>query len=179
MVLTVGHSTRPLGEFIDLLRHHGVTLVVDVRTIPRSRHNPQYNIETLPAALAEAGIEYRHLPRLGGLRRTRRDSPNTAWRNASFRGFADYMQTDDFEAGLQELLDLTRRAQVALMCAEAVPWRCHRSLIADALQARGVQVAHVLGSEAPRPHTLSVIARVDGTRVTYPGQGGDHGSLDS
>src|SRR5512135_3608136 len=127
-IFTIGHSTRTLEQFIELLQSHGVTLVADVRTVPRSRHNPQFNREALPGALAAAGIGYRHLPALGGLRRTVLDSPNMGWRNASFRGFADYMQTAEFAAGLEELLDLAQEGPVAILCAEAVPWRCHRSL---------------------------------------------------
>lgn len=169
-VFTVGHSTRTLGEFVELLRAHGVTQLVDVRTVPRSRHNPQFNQETLPPALQDAGIGYVHLPGLGGLRHTRADSPNKAWRNASFRGFADYMQTPEFEAGLAQLLDLAPRGQIVLMCAEAVPWRCHRSLIADALAARGIAVEHITGPGHRRPHSLTPWAHVEGKHVTYPAE---------
>ncbi len=167
-VFTIGHSTRPLTELIELLRAHGVTQVVDVRTVPRSRRNPQFSQETLPQALQDAGIGYIHLPDLGGLRHTRADSPNKAWRNASFRGFADYMQTPQFEDGLAQLLDLAARGQIVLMCAEAVPWRCHRSLIADALAVRGIAVEHITGPGHRRPHGLTPWAHVDGKRVTYP-----------
>src|ERR1700751_4108398 len=135
-VLTVGHSTRPLGEFIELLRAHGVTRVVDVRTVPRSARTPQFNKTSLPRSLKQAGIGYVHMPGLGGLRHPRRDSINTGWRNASFRGYADYMQTAEFENNLGRLIEIARLDQSATMCAEAVPWRCHRSLIADALTAR-------------------------------------------
>jgi uncharacterized protein (DUF488 family) len=145
-----------------------VTLVADVRTIPRSRHNPQFNRDTLPAALAAAGIEYRHLPALGGLRRTNPASPNAGWRNASFRGFADYMQTTEFVAGLDELLSLAQQWRVAIMCAEAVPWRCHRSLIADALFARGIPVEHIISPGHTQAHQLTPFACVEGTQVTYP-----------
>jgi uncharacterized protein (DUF488 family) len=173
-IFTIGHSTRPLEQFIALLQALGVTLVADVRTIPRSRHNPQFNRDTLPAALAAAGIEYRHLPALGGLRRTSPASPNAGWRNASFRGFADYMQTTEFVAGLNALLSLAQQWRVAIMCAEAVPWRCHRSLIADALFARGIPVEHIISAGHTQPHQLTPFACVDGTQVTYPatvGQG--------
>ena len=172
LVLTIGHSTRPLGTFLDLLRAHGVERLVDVRTVPRSRHNPQFNREALPAALRAAGIRYLHMAELGGLRHARADSRNTAWRNASFRGFADYMQTPEFAAGVEALLELAGRERIALMCAEAVPWRCHRSLIADALVARGVRVEHIASAKRARPHTLTPWARVRGTRVTYPGEAG-------
>ena len=168
VILTVGHSTRSLDEFIALLRAHGVTLLADVRTVPRSRRNPQFNRDTLPAALAAAGIAYRHLPGLGGLRRPRPDSTNLAWDNEGFRGFADYMGTPEFEAALAEVLELARRARMAVMCAEAVPWRCHRSLIADALVARGVYVEHILGPARRQPHALTRFARIEGGRVVYP-----------
>jgi uncharacterized protein (DUF488 family) len=171
-VLSVGHSTRPLEAFMGMLRAHGVQRVVDVRTVPRSRHNPQFDRDTLPAALRAAGIGYVHLPALGGLRHARPDSRNTAWRNASFRGFADYMQTPEFAAGLEALLALAARERVALMCAEAVPWRCHRSLIADALAARRIRVEHITSATRARPHALTPWARVRGGRVTYPGEPG-------
>lgn len=169
-VLTVGHSTRSLEAFADLLRAHGIEQVVDVRTVPRSRRNPQFNRETLPAALAAYGIGYTHLPSLGGLRHPHADSPNTAWRNLSFRGYADYMATPEFAAGLDALLALTQasRQHVAIMCAEAVPWRCHRSLIADALLVRGVPVEDILGATRRQPHRLTPFARVEGMRITYP-----------
>ena len=178
-VRTVGHSTRTLEELVSLLKEHGVTRLVDVRTVPRSRHNPQFNRDTLPDALRAAGIAYVHMPGLGGLRHPRADSPNTAWRNDSFRGFADYMQTPQFAISLEELMALARREPVALMCAEALPWRCHRSLIADALLARGIPVDHILGAGGPgsaRAHTLTAWARVDGDRVTYPGVISAHGA---
>jgi uncharacterized protein (DUF488 family) len=172
IVLTVGHSTRPLEEFIDVLKAHSVTRLADVRTVPRSRHNPQFNRDTLPGALERAGIGYTHLAGLGGLRRARPDSPNGGWRNASFRGYADYMQTAEFRQSLEDLLDLARRERVALMCAEAVPWRCHRSLIADALVVRGVRVEEIVGSGGCRPHALTPFAKVEGTTVTYPPEEG-------
>lgn len=166
---TIGHSTRPIEELIDLLSSFGITLLVDVRTIPRSRHNPQFNRETLPERLRRAGIAYRHEPSLGGLRRPRRDSTNLAWRNPGFRGFADYMETDEFEHGLDALEDLARRERVAVLCAEAVPWRCHRSLISDAWTARGHEARHILGAGRDQAHALSSHARIHGARVTYPG----------
>jgi uncharacterized protein (DUF488 family) len=167
-VFTLGHSTRTTDEFIRILRKYGITRLADVRTVPRSRHNPQFNRESLPEALAAAGIEYVPLPELGGFRRPVPDSPNTGWRNASFRGFADYMQTGEFRAGLEKLAALAEGATTAVMCAEAVPWRCHRSLIADALAARGVAVEDILDAEASQPHRMTPFARVNGTQVTYP-----------
>lgn len=171
VVLTIGHSTRALESFIDLLQEHGVEKVADIRTIPRSRHNPQFNRETLPDQLNVASIGYIHLPDLGGLRHAHRDSPNGGWRNASFRGFADYMQTEEFEKALKGLLQLSQGAQVALMCAEAVPWRCHRSLVADALKIRGIAVEHILSSKKRQVHKLTPWARVDGETITYPPPG--------
>lgn len=168
VVLTIGHSTLELAKFIQLLQGHGVTLLADVRTVPRSRHNPQFDRETLPGALRAAGIDYVHLPGLGGLRHARADSPNMAWRNASFRGFADYMQTDEFARNVNELIELAHEKRTALMCAEAVPWRCHRSLIADALMVRGVPVEHIMSATHGQPHAMTPWARVDGLAVTYP-----------
>jgi uncharacterized protein (DUF488 family) len=176
-VLAIGHSTRPIEELIALLRGAGVATVADVRTIPRSRANPQFEGPALARALAAAGIGYAHLPRLGGLRRARRDSPNAAWRNASFRGYADHMQTPEFEEGLCELRALAKPGPVAVICAEAVPWRCHRSLLADALAARGVVVQHIVGIGRTTPHRLTPFARVEGRRVTYPPEGAGAGSV--
>jgi uncharacterized protein (DUF488 family) len=168
VVFTIGHSTRPIETFIDILQAHGVKCLVDVRTVPRSRHNPQYNKDSLPESLAAAGIKYEHLPGLGGLRRPHRNSPNTGWRNAGFRGFADYMLTPEFEADLERLLQLAGRQGLAIMCAEAVPWRCHRSLISDALLVRGIKVEHITNARRRHEHSLTAWARVDGTRITYP-----------
>jgi len=168
-VLTIGHSTRSLEDFIDLLKTHGVKMIVDVRTVPRSRHNSQFNLEALPETLKSVRIGYEHMPGLGGLRHAQRDSPNMGWRNSSFRGFADYMQTEEFEKNLKKLIGLVRRKRICLMCAEAVPWRCHRSLIADALQVRGFSVGHIMSKREPQPHQLTPFARVDKTRITYPG----------
>jgi len=169
-VLALGHSTRPIEELLALLQGAGAVAVADVRTIPRSRANPQYEGPALARALARAGIGYVHLPRLGGLRHPRKGSENGAWRNDSFRGYADHMQTPEFESGLAELKDLAAAGPVALLCAEAVPWRCHRSLIADALLARGVVVQHVTGPGRTRPHALTPFARIEGRRVTYPAE---------
>jgi hypothetical protein len=168
VVLTIGHSTHELDAFLQLLKAHGVMRLVDVRTIPRSRYNPQFNTETLPAALRSACISYTHMAGLGGLRHTRADSPNGAWRNLSFRGFADYMQTAEFTQNLQMLIDLARQERVAVMCAEAVPWRCHRSLIADALVVQGLEVEHIMNATHCDQHTLRPWAVVKGKRITYP-----------
>ena len=169
-VLTIGHSTRTWEDFLDLLRAYRVKRVIDVRSIPRSRHNPQFNRETLSAKLRAARIGYVHLRKLGGLRHARRDSPNMGWRNASFRGFADYMQTFEFEAGLHRLIKLAGQKRSAIMCAEAVPWRCHRSLIADALTARGIQVDDIMNVKRSQVHSLIPFACVEGHRITYPDQ---------
>jgi uncharacterized protein (DUF488 family) len=169
VVYTVGHSTRSIEEFVDLLRAHGVERVIDVRSIPRSRHNPQFSRETLSRSLHNRRMRYRHLKVLGGLRHARKDSPNMGWRNASFRGFADYMQTPEFEVALAKLMALARERPSAIMCAEAVPWRCHRSLIADALTVRGVAVRHITSPTRAEPHALRDMAKVEETRITYPG----------
>lgn len=167
-VFTIGHSTRPLEEFIGFLQAYEIVHLVDVRTVPRSRHNPQYNRESLPGSLASVDIAYTHLPELGGLRRTRPDSINLGWVNESFRGFADYMQTPEFEAGLHDLIELAQQSQLAIMCAEAVPWRCHRSLIGDALLIRGFEVIDIYTKTRSEPHKLTPWASVAGTRLTYP-----------
>lgn len=179
VVFTIGHSTRPIGVFIRLLKAHGVQRVVDVRSIPRSRHNPQFNRDRLSPALHGARIHYRHMPGLGGLRRARPDSPNMGWRNASFRGYADYMQTREFEDSLKRCIRLAKQEPVALMCAEAVPWRCHRSLIADALLARGIDAREIASRIRTRPHSLTLFARVRGTQVTYPTAGTTQSSANS
>jgi len=167
-VLTIGHSTHPLDEFIALLQRHEVTLIVDVRTVPRSRHNPQFNQDTLPNALKDAGLGYVYLPGLGGWRRVQPGSPNQGWHSPGFQGFADYMLTPEFEEHLKTLIELAGQQQPALMCAEAVPWRCHRSLIADALLIRGISVSHIMDRENIRPHQLNSMARVEGMRIIYP-----------
>jgi uncharacterized protein (DUF488 family) len=176
-LLTIGHSNRPLPEFVDLLEAHRVGLLVDVRAIPRSRYNPQFNRETLADVLIAHRIAYEHLPGLGGLRHPRKDSINTGWRNDSFRGYADYMQTEEYARNLDNLVGLETSWQaptegktaVAIMCAEAVPWRCHRSLIADSLTARGIPVAHIMSASKTEPHKLTTFARIAGATVTYPG----------
>ena len=169
IVLTIGHSARTLEEFIGLLQSNGVTLVVDVRTVPRSRHNPQFNKASLPGSLKKAGLRYVHIPGLGGLRHAHhRDSINVGWRNASFRGYADYMQTPEFERSLEELIQRANQDRIALMCAEAVPWRCHRSLIADALLVHGIRVEDITSSTRRHVHTLTPFAKVQGTTITYP-----------
>ena len=166
--MTIGHSTRSVDEFVSLLSAHGVTQLVDVRTVPRSRHNPQFNADVLPAWLASAGIGYVHAPGLGGFRQTLAGSPNGGWRNLSFRGYADYMQSDDFADDLFGLIELARRDRVALMCAEAVPWRCHRSLIADALVVHGVASCEIVGAKRLQAHRLTAFANVRGVSITYP-----------
>ncbi len=167
-VCTIGHSNRPLEAFTELLRRNAVERVLDVRTSPRSRSNPQFNGEALARSLDALGIAYVHLPALGGLRRARPESPNAGWRNASFRGYADYMQTAEFAEGIGRVVEMARTAACALMCAEAVPWRCHRSLIGDALLVRGLRVEVIIGAGARKPHRLSPFARVSGTSITYP-----------
>lgn len=169
-VYTIGHSTRPIEELIGLLRDNGVTLLADIRTIPKSRRNPQYCQDALRESLSDVKIRYLALPGLGGLRRVSKDSINTAWRNASFRGYADYMQTDEFARALDELIQLSRKRVTAIMCAEAVPWRCHRSLVADALVVRGIEVLDIISATSVRPHVLRDWAHVEGTTITYPGE---------
>jgi uncharacterized protein (DUF488 family) len=167
-ILTIGHSTRTLEEFVELLEAYGVTLVLDVRSVPRSRHNPQFNKETLPSSLKKYGIKYIHMPDIGGLRRPKHDSLNLAWRNSSFRGYADYMQTKEFTDNLLKIIALVRENRLALMCAEALPWRCHRSLISDALVVRHVKVEHIIGATSLINHQLNEMAHVEGTKITYP-----------
>lgn len=170
-VWTLGHSTRPLEELVALLASFEIGVLADIRTVPRSRKNPQFNTEALPRSLASFSVEYAHLGRLGGLRHARKDSKNTGWRNENFRGYADYLLTPDFELGLAELHSLSERGRVAMMCAEAVPWRCHRSLVADVLTVRGAEVQHIMAPAKANLHVLTSFARVDGERVTYPGEG--------
>jgi uncharacterized protein (DUF488 family) len=168
-IFTVGHSTRSAEDFVALLKAHQIDLLVDVRTVPRSRHNPQFNRDTLPETLKPKGIDYLHLPALGGLRKPRADSTNSGWRNLSFRGFADYMETPEFETALARLMDAAKTRRAAIMCAEAVPWRCHRSLIGDALAARGLAVFELSSLTKAQPHRMTTFARIEGNRVTYPG----------
>ncbi len=169
-IFTIGHSTRPIEEFLAMLQAHGVRRLVDVRTVPRSRHNPQFNREDLSRALHSRRLHYRHMPGLGGLRHPRRDSINTAWRNSSFRGYADYMQTAEFGENLDVLIDLGKQEPTAAMCAEAVPWRCHRSLIADALLVRDIQVLEIVTVTRTTPLSLHAWAQVRGTSITYPAE---------
>lgn len=165
---TIGHSARPIDEFIGLLSAHRITQLVDVRTVPKSRHNPQFETHALAQSLAGAGIGYALAPGLGGFRRTSPASPNGAWRNLSFRGYADYMLTPEFDASLVAVLHLLETDRVALMCAEAVPWRCHRSLIADALWVRGHVACEISSATRLQPHKLPPFAHVEGETVTYP-----------
>lgn len=168
VLLTIGHSTRSIDSFIELLAANEVQRIIDIRTLPGSRRNPQYNREQLESSLRAAGIEYAHWKLLGGLRRPRADSPNAGWRNPSFRGFADYMQTEEFAQSIEALMKEAAGARVALMCAEAVPWRCHRSLIADALVVRGWRVEHIVGPGKTLPHAMTGWAHVEGIRLSYP-----------
>ncbi len=169
VIYTIGHSTRSLDEFIKILKAYAIRVLADIRTVPRSRHNPQYEQATLSEALRDQKIAYVHLRALGGLRHARKDSINTAWKNASFRGYADYMQTEEFAAAVDELIALSEEKTTAIMCAEAVPWRCHRSLVGDALLARGIEVMDIMGETSAKPHKFTPWARVEGTRITYPG----------
>ena len=170
-IYTIGHSTRPIEVFLRALKAFEIKIVADVRTVPRSRKNPQYEQGALGRALAEQGIEYAHLKSLGGLRHPKRDSPNTGWKNESFRGYADYMQTDEFRCGLADLICLAKDNPLAIMCAEAVPWRCHRSLIADALIVRRATVEDIMSEKRAQPHKLTPWARVNGLEITYPPHG--------
>jgi uncharacterized protein (DUF488 family) len=164
-IFTVGHSTRPAEEFVALLQGFGIELLADVRTVPRSRRNPQFEKDALREILSTHGIEYIHLPSLGGLRHPRRDSVNTGWQNASFRGYADYMQTGEFARAVQALTDLAATKRIAIMCAEAVPWRCHRSLLGDALLARGIEVIDILNRSNAQPHKLTAWAHVEAHKL--------------
>ena len=167
-IYTIGPSTRPIEEFIDLLQRNGVQMLVDVRTIPKSRHNPQYWYDALETSLEAAGISYQRLPGLGGRRRTVPDSVNTAWRNKSFQGYADHMQTEEFHEALQELISIAEQSTTAIMCSEAVPWRCHRSLVGDALLVRDIEVIDIMSATSNRPEKITAWAQVDGTTITYP-----------
>jgi len=169
-VLTIGHSTRTIEEFLAILAAHGVERLVDVRSIPKSRRVPQFNSDALAASLRGQGIEYLHLKSLGGLRHAKKDSVNLGWRNASFRGYADYMATNEFRISLEQLLKLASTKRTAIMCAEAVPWRCHRSLIGDALLARGVNVEDIMSATSRRPHELTPFAKVEGINIVYPAE---------
>lgn len=165
-VFTIGHSTLPIERFIAVLASYGIECLMDIRTVPRSRHNPQFNGDALAESLAVAGVEYVPMQALGGLRRPQKDSVNAGWRNTSFRAYADYMQTGAFHDALETLIELSREKRVAIMCAEAVPWRCHRSLVADALSVRGIPVVEILSETNHRMHKLTAFARDEGDRVT-------------
>ncbi len=167
-VYTIGHSTRTLDEFLSLLAAYNITLLVDVRTVPRSRHNPQFNKETLPDTLKPHGIKYIHMPEIGGLRHPKRDSVNLAWENLGFQGYADFMQTKEFIDSLLKIVALARENCLAIMCAEALPWRCHRSLISDALVVRHVKVLHIISATDTITHKVTEFAHVEGTKITYP-----------
>jgi uncharacterized protein (DUF488 family) len=167
-IYTIGHSTHPIEEFVDILKAHAIELVADVRTIPRSRHNPQFNSDALETSLKALGIGYAHMAGLGGLRHAKKDSPNDGWENASFRGFADYMLTEEFEESLLMLIEKAGTRKTAIMCAEAVPWRCHRSLISDALFVRGIAVLDIMSRTSAKPHSLTPWAKVHGSTIAYP-----------
>src|SRR5574337_527671 len=167
---TIGHSTRPIDEFVSLLKAHDIQQLIDVRTVPRSRHNPQFNTETLAQSLARAAIHYRHAGNLGGLRKPKKDSINMGWRNASFRGYADYMQTEEFRKALDELMVESRLQHTAIMCAEAVPWRCHRSLIADSFVMRDWEVRHIMSETKADRHRLTSFATVENGLLQYPAE---------
>ncbi|HKV01830.1 MAG TPA: DUF488 domain-containing protein [Ktedonobacteraceae bacterium] len=167
-IYTIGHSTRSIEQFLGLLKAHNIEELVDVRTVPQSRHNPQFGKEELAAALQQAGIGYMHLGKLGGLRQSSKDSINLGWQNSSFRGFADYMATPEFQQGLDELKTIAEKKRVAIMCAEAVPWRCHRSLIADALTTQGWQVLHIQSKKTASPHEPTPFLKVQDGKLTYP-----------
>ena len=167
VIWTIGHSTRPLDEFLALLAEHSIELLADVRSYPGSRKNPQYGQAALRDAVIECGLDYRWLPELGGRRKVRVDSPNSVWRNAAFRGYADYMQTAEFAAGLETLLELAQHQRTVIMCAEAVWWRCHRSMLADALKARGVHVLHIMGAGSVTEHPWTAPARIVDGKLTY------------
>lgn len=168
IVYTIGHSTRSFDELVEILDKFGVKQLVDIRTVPRSRTNPQFNQKSLEQTLPPTGIDYTHLAKLGGLRKTSQDSANQGWRNASFRGYADYMQTTEFRAGLAELTKLADDQTTAIMCAEAVPWRCHRSMVGDALLVHGYDVQDIFDIDKATPEKLTSFAQVDGTDITYP-----------
>ena len=167
-IFTVGHSTLAIEHFLSLLHAYGIKILADIRTVPRSRHNPQFNSDALAPTVKREHIEYVPLSALGGLRHVRKDSPNMGWRNDSFRGYADYMQTRAFEEGLETLIQMSRGERTAIMCAEAVPWRCHRSLVADALSMRGIPVVEILSESSYRVHKLTPFAYVEGMTITYP-----------
>jgi len=169
-IYTIGHSTRPIEEFIEILQAYEIEMLVDVRTLAGSRHNPQYNGENLSQSLEDNGISYLHMKGLGGLRKTSKDSVNLGWKNPSFRGYADYMQAPEFADNLQELIEIAKQKRTVIMCAEAVPWRCHRSLIGDALSIRNIVVEDILSKSSSSPHRMTRFAKVAGTSLTYPAE---------
>jgi len=169
LVYTLGHSTRSIEEFVCLLKEYGIQKVVDVRTIPKSRHAPQFNKDSLGRELRSSGIDCVNMQELGGLRKAKSDSVNQGWENASFRGFADYMQTKEFDDGLKKLIEFSQEKKIAIVCAEAKPWECHRSLIADVLVARNVQVFHIMGTKNIMQHKITHFAKINGSEITYPG----------
>jgi uncharacterized protein (DUF488 family) len=171
MIYTIGHSTRSIEDFIKILQAYEITLLVDVRTVPKSRHVPQFNSENLERSLKEQHIKYVHLAELGGLRKPHRDSLNLGWKNASFRGYADYMQTEEFSKGMDRLIKLAKKHTVVIMCAEAVPWRCHRSLIGDALLARKIKVSDILSETKSQAHKKTSFAKIRGLKIIYPARG--------
>lgn len=168
MIYTIGHSTHSFDEFVDILNSFQITQLIDVRTIPRSRRNPQFNKHSLVQTLPKRDIDYRHIKELGGLRPVRKNSPNQGWHNTSFRGYADHMQTDEFQAGLKQLIDAANQKTTAIMCAEAVPWRCHRSMVGDALLVHGFEVSDIFSAGKAQPEKLTSFAKVVGTSITYP-----------
>ena len=168
IVYTIGHSTHSLDEFVGMLRAHSIRKLIDVRTVPGSRHNPQFGEVALRESMPAHDIHYEWMKQLGGLRHTTKASINMGWRNASFRGYADYMQTPEFDTAVEELVAKAKTSIVAIMCAEAVPWRCHRSLIGDALLVRGIDVVDIMSATSVRAHTLTAFAHLEGNRVTYP-----------
>ena len=167
-IFTVGHSTRTIDEFVELLGAHGIKEIVDIRSIPRSRHNPQFNADVLQCSLEEGHVSYRHIKELGGLRHARKDSLNLGWRNASFRGFADYMATPEFSEGLEALIEVAKAKETAIMCAEAVPWRCHRSLISDALTKKGWIVRDIMSRTLAVRHLLTPFLKTRKGQLIYP-----------
>ncbi|MBP9855412.1 MAG: DUF488 domain-containing protein [Candidatus Omnitrophica bacterium] len=168
VIYTIGHSTHPINEFINMLKSFHIRKLIDVRTIPKSGFNPQYNQEALRKSLANEKIDYKHMMGLGGLRHANKDSINLGWRNASFRGYADYMQTEEFEDSLQELIKEAHKKTVAIMCAEAVPWRCHRSLISDSVLLNGLDVRDIMGSQKENIHKMNPMVKIDKGKVCYP-----------
>ncbi len=175
-IYTIGHSTHPIDEFLQILQGYEIKLLADVRTMPGSRHNPQYNQPELERYLREHGLDYVHLKELGGLRRASKSSINLGWKNASFRGYADYMQTDEFRRAIERLIKLAEEQRTVIMCSEAVPWRCHRSLIGDALLVRSFRVLDIMSGKSARPHEMTPWARVDGLTITYPEASPEAGS---